>query len=592
MRIFIIIFLNLMLVLQFSPKKILAEEFWVSETRYLQDPFKYYKIQDAINDADHDDIIWVDGLDGQLYDENIYLSSKYNITIKSIQGKNYCTIRAVMSGPVIVGDSTTYNITIDGFTIVSPFNDIGITFYGGAYNINIKNCDIVGCSQGVSLNNTSSAVVEDCEIKQSPPGTYKFGVIGYNAALTEVKGCIISDLWEGISMNYNSGIKVSDTEIARIEHDGVYVQNNSTGLVDNCLIRECGFGIPASGYSPVTIRNTRIRNIDSIGIWGNINSIVEKCSIKQCKQQGIYSRGIATVEVYDTEISGCGSDVPPKADAIANNFGGDLKMVNCLVKGNPGGGIGVFEASPKIINCTVVMNSKYGIGSSCFPGGTTRPEIINCIIAINEIGIDARNPSAPIITYSDVWNNGVDYSGNCGPGEGCISKNPYFKAYQFGDFHIVKGSPCIDAGTDADPAVPAIDIEGALRPQGEGIDMGAYEYYSSTLPVIFPIRNRVSKDPTPTFEWGSADIGTEAHYKFEIADDMPFNENIIYAMESKENTAGFVPLPPIVPGKGTAFYTMLQELAEGDYYWRVSAWDGEEYSPPSEIRKLTIDLSP
>jgi len=42
------------------------------------------------------------------------------------------------------------------------------------------------------------------------------------------------------------------------------------------------------------------------------------------------------------------------------------------------------------------------------------------------------------------------------------------------DYRLQAGSPCIDAGTAV--GAPATDIDGTPRPQGAGIDMGAYEY--------------------------------------------------------------------------------------------------------------------
>lgn len=49
-----------------------------------------------------------------------------------------------------------------------------------------------------------------------------------------------------------------------------------------------------------------------------------------------------------------------------------------------------------------------------------------------------------------------------------------FVAPHKSDFRLRKGSPAIDAG--AEELAPKVDIAGVPRPQGDGLDIGAYEY--------------------------------------------------------------------------------------------------------------------
>jgi len=55
-----------------------------------------------------------------------------------------------------------------------------------------------------------------------------------------------------------------------------------------------------------------------------------------------------------------------------------------------------------------------------------------------------------------------------------VNMDPRFVNGANGDFHLIAGSPAIDA---ADPAATsAVDFDGTSRPQGAGRDLGAFEY--------------------------------------------------------------------------------------------------------------------
>jgi hypothetical protein len=204
-----------------------------------------------------------------------------------------------------------------------------------------------------------------------------------------------------------------------------------------------------------------------------------------------------------------------------DNYGGSPTLTNCTFSGNSaeyaGGGTFNGESSPTITNCTFIRNSaKYGGGmhnenhsspmlvNCTFSGNTAEwdgggmcnvwnstPALTNCILWSNSPQqIVAAYSSTPSVTYSDVeggW-----------PGEGNINADPCFVSLSYwadandpnivvepddpnavwveGDYHLLVGSPCINAGDPNFTTEPdQTDIDGHPRVIDGRIDMGADE---------------------------------------------------------------------------------------------------------------------
>jgi CSLREA domain-containing protein len=74
---------------------------------------------------------------------------------------------------------------------------------------------------------------------------------------------------------------------------------------------------------------------------------------------------------------------------------------------------------------------------------------------------------------ADEINDGTWYA-ETGNGQHSLYADPLFVGAADRDYHLTAYSPAIDAATSE--GAPAVDLDGVSRPQGEGYDIGCYEY--------------------------------------------------------------------------------------------------------------------
>jgi len=223
---------------------------------------------------------------------------------------------------------------------------------------------------------------------------------------------------------------------------GIFCENDSSPLINNCIITKNMGGIYLSSASP-TIYNCNITHNVSSGPGGGISCFDSNMVIRNC--------------------------------IISENSGWD------------GGGIYCYNSSPVITNCTFTSNKVISVYSGgaiyCYNSSLI---VTNCIlwnVLCDEIRLALA--SSAVITFSNIQ-GGYE-------GEGNIDEDPCFAFSS--DYHLVSYSPCIDSGTN-NPAggLAETDFDGQLRPfdgDDDGFafaDMGAYEYNSEI--------SRIAIEPT------------------------------------------------------------------------------------------------
>ncbi|NNE27626.1 MAG: T9SS type A sorting domain-containing protein [Saprospiraceae bacterium] len=214
----------------------------------------------------------------------------------------------------------------------------------------------------------------------------------------------------------------------------------------------------------------------------------------------VHLAGAANIDTSYFTISGC-----TMAENTAVTQGGAINVINKS---------GVIENTLIYGNFAENVGTGGAISANASDDQNVEISILNSTIS-NNLGLLVSGIAAwtdsiatnQIVVQNTILDNGNDYAVEDGSPEfisgggnfssdvfmslyldallDVLSEDPMFEDPFGGDFHLLEGSPCIDAGNPEN--APATDIEGNMR--DEMPDIGAYEYGAM-----------VSTDETPIFE--------------------------------------------------------------------------------------------
>jgi len=488
----------------------------------LQVPGHFDTIQAAVDAAnDYDMVLVADGTYTGDGNRDIEVDGK-GITVRSENGPENCIIDCNGSEDephtafYFYGNIST-NSNLTGFTVTNGYSKIGA---GGSIlcnraNITISDCNIRGNtilhSRGGSGGGISVMdgiyLINNCTISNNSAGQDGSGGISCrDSTLLTVSNCTI---------NSNSGYSGGG-----IGCHGFYISlsiNNCT-FSDNSASSGGGISCRGGYYNSLSINNCTFTSNEAsrgggISIQDTIyminNCMISNNSADEGGGVYCYSEG----DDYDNNsmISNC-----TLAGNSANNFGGGIccegsspAIRNCSITGNSsldrGGGIRCYRSSPIITNCTLADNlAPKGSALTCEAYWLLKSnlELTNCILWNGGDEIFNDDGSTITVSFSDIQGGW--------PGQGNIDTDPCFADLGFwdangtpeddeddfwveGDYHLLPGSLCIDAGDPCYvPAPNETDLDGYPRIINSRIDMGAYEanYIQSRLRILPQVINR------------------------------------------------------------------------------------------------------
>jgi hypothetical protein len=341
---------------------------------------------------------------------------------------------------------TAFDTIQKGLTAsANPPNEIWIT--GGTYEDSIN----LSSANGKTFRGGFGGIETSAD--QVVPGKYP----------TIIDGVALSgsnkyySVYDITVQNYSSGYGVTITggTLCRVK-------------VINC---QSGITTPLLYQDELVVTNCEISGCTAAYAIMGPEVDVDHTTISNCTGTAIcLVRKLDKCIIADNTVTG-GNDKP---HTLLSAYGtGDLEVVNCLITGTAlktgsapwpyYGSCVLYTAlsSPGTIhmmNCTIADTTEDSTFCRVVYDRSSKITVQNSILWNPLVTYETED--TPLITYSDT------YSGYAGTGN--INSDPLFT----GDYHLIVGSPCIEAGSSS--GAPEDDLDEI--PRGDPPDQGAYEF--------------------------------------------------------------------------------------------------------------------
>jgi parallel beta-helix repeat protein len=418
----------------------------------------------------------------------------------------------------------SYSLTVNGWleavgTGTDSIHFAGmssISFIGAPDSSHLVYCGIASSGFGVVCDNSDPVISHS-----SLDDTY-FGIQVVSSGSPRISDCDISNHNVGIQWSASTRGTVSGCAINHCSMGGVRKQAGVLTLTD-CVIDYCDWSGVTSSADSLTLIGCTVSHDTGATAGGGVRSINGTLILIDCTicdnsaisrtteggGGGVYCQdGTATLtnctigcNVVDHYATG-----PCIGGGGIALYNANATLSRCTIFDNlaaPGcGGIEVYDTSSHSLivdHCTIDGNYAWHglLAGKCIGirGPASAADVTNSIISNNHGALDypvIYNEGALAAEYSDFYGNDTTLiGGNIPPGFGVLDTtnhngdscdvyyniflNPMYVDTANRDYHLLAGSPCIDAGDPASPKDPDSTITDMGRyyfNQGSGVAVG------------------------------------------------------------------------------------------------------------------------
>jgi hypothetical protein len=341
------------------------------------------------------------------------------------------------------------------------YSGVGIKFTNGSKGGRgiARNCIVYNsCSEGIS-SASSGNLIESCKVycddasTETSPTDYYFIIGGPKDQPTSQ-----AEITTGSMIRDSYAERIGN--LAHGGHGFIQIHWASNNKIVNCTAK--GFAGDALSFKyPGSMYN----EFDSCRVIGSGHALVPRVgathnTFRNCWVDGA-AYGISAWNERAPEVI----DDTRFINCVFTNMKGAVFFFNPYSNTGNDGGVNPVKNNT-MINCVVYKAPMlFDVGRA-----NCGNKMVNCIVS----GVtDYKTGSKPLdfsFDHCDFFDNGFAAP----TGTGIIEEDPFFLNAAGGDFNLQQGSKCIDAGVTDTSA--AFDFAGTRRPEGQGYDIGAYEY--------------------------------------------------------------------------------------------------------------------